>query len=123
MDQSSFASRRKHPRHSLRNAVTVIDKNSGAVLGTVANLSREGIMLVNSHTLESDSIYQIRLQIAPGVLDESQPVEIDIGIDCLWVSPAGNTSSTYWSGCQIIDSSDDSFVLIEKIIQSLSDNH
>lgn len=121
MDNSFFTSRRKYPRHTLRNAVTVVDQNSGAVLGTVANLSREGIMLVSNRPLASDNIYQLRLQVAKGLLSDEQPTEIDIGVDCLWVSPAGNTASTYWSGCQIIDVSDDALVLIQQVIQRLGE--
>ena len=120
MDNSSFESRRKHPRHTLRNTVTVVDKNSGKTLGTIANLSQEGIMLVNNHPLESDNIYQVRLCIAEGVLADEKPVTLEMGIDCLWVSPAGDTASTYWSGCQIIDISDSASTLIEQIIERLS---
>lgn len=119
MGHPPVTSRRKHPRHTLRNTVTVVDTNSGKTLGTIANLSQEGIMLVHNHPLESENIYQIRLCIAEGLMNDEKPIDIEMGIDCLWVSPAGDTASTYWSGCQIIDISDDASALIEQIIQHL----
>lgn len=121
MDHASFEGRRKHPRHSLRNTITVLDKNTGEVLGSIANLSEEGILLVNNEPLESDNIYQIRLKIAAGILQDNQSAEIDLGIDCLWISPAKSAASTYWSGCQIIDASDEAFALIKQIIDKLAE--
>ena len=120
MEQSDFVSRRKHQRHTLRDDVKVVDQMTGQVLGTIANLSEEGIMLVHNAPLSTENIYQIRLEIDQGVLGDD-PVAIEMGIDCLWVSPAGNTASTYWSGCQIIDMSDDAYSRIMDVIQKLAE--
>lgn len=119
MEHSSHSSRRKHKRHILRDIVQVVDQHTGEPLGTVANLSEEGIMLVNRVALAAEHIYQVRLQITPGILDNAEPVFIDIGIDCLWVSPANEQAATYWSGCQIIDMSDAAADQIVRIIQKL----
>lgn len=119
MDQSSPASRRKYKRHILRDVVRVVDQHTGELVGTVANLSEEGIMLVNREALTAEHIYQVQLQIAPGTLDNTDEIHIDIGIDCLWVSPASGQAATYWSGCQIIDMSDEAAHDIVRIIQKL----
>jgi hypothetical protein len=77
--------------------------------------------LVNNEPLKSDNIYQIRLKIADGLLLGHQAAEIELGIDCLWISPAKSAASTYWSGCQIIDASDEAFTLIKQIIDKLAE--
>ena len=123
MESEDFISRRKHPRHSLRDAVRVVDIASGQSMGTVANLSVEGLMLVNNEPLNADRIYQLCLTIAENVIEDSDgPHDVQLGVDCLWSSPAQSTSaSAYWSGCQIIDISEADFELIKKLIQSVVD--
>ena len=117
MDSGDFISRRKYPRHTLRNSVLVVDRLSGESVGVVANLSLEGLMLVNSKPLRSDCIYQLKMTIAADVIADGAGSEINIGVDCLWSSPAESTnSSSYWSGCQIIDASDTDFSLMKQLI-------
>lgn len=125
MDQNqppsqSEHSRRKHHRHLLRNVVKVIDLSSGNNVGVVVNLSEEGIMLVNNTALRPDCIYQLQLDIAAGVIGEEAAV-INMGIDCLWTSPAESMASMYWSGCQIIDISDDSHARMQALIAAVGD--
>jgi hypothetical protein len=124
MESQDFTSRRKHERHSLRDSVRVIDKSTGQSVGTVANLSLEGLMLVSSAPLSADCIYQLSLTIAESVLPglDGGTHEIPLGVDCLWSSPAKSASaSAYWSGCQIIDISESDFELIKKLIDSLAE--
>ena len=122
MESEDFVSRRKHPRHNLRDAVRVVDIASGQSMGTVANLSLEGLMLVNSEPLHADRIYQLCLTIAENVIPDldGKTHDVQLGVDCLWSSPAqSTTASAYWSGCQIIDISEADFELIKKLIQSV----
>ncbi len=121
MENDALASRRKHYRHSLRNSVSVAEQGSESPLGLVVNLSQEGIMLVNHKPLQPDCLYQIRLNINAGVIDNGPECQIDMGIDCLWSSPAEGKASMYWSGCQIIDIADDDFELMQKLIKAVGD--
>lgn len=122
MEKNEFASRRKHPRHTLRNAVKVVELGSGETVGTVANLSLEGIMLVNNKPLHSDCIYQLCLSVADGVIPGYDGGEIRMGVDCLWNSPAENVSAaTYWSGCQIIDIADSDFELVKRLLATIAE--
>lgn len=123
MESNEFVSRRKFPRHNLRDSVRVVDKLSGQPVGTVANLSLEGLMLVSNEPLRADHIYQLSLIVAENVISENDNSvhELNLGVDCLWSSPAQSTSaSAYWSGCQIIDISETDFELIKKLISSVS---
>jgi hypothetical protein len=120
METPNFESRRKHPRHTLRDSVSVVEQGSDLPLGVVVNLSQEGIMLVNSQPLQSDSLYQIRLNISNGVIQGVDDCTIDMGIDCLWTNPAEGKASMYWAGCQIIDISDEAAALMQKLIRAVS---
>jgi hypothetical protein len=123
MESEDFISRRKHPRHNLRDAVRVIDKASGQSVGTVANLSLEGLVLVNSSPLHADCIYQLCLTVDGSVMPDASgdSHDIQVGVDCLWTSPAESASaSTYWSGCQIIDISEADFELVKKLLGAIA---
>lgn len=121
MESTEFASRRKHPRHALRDTVIVLDQSTGEPVGTVANLSLEGLMLVNNKPLHADSLYQLCLQVPEGLMPGQPAWEIRMGVDCLWNSPAENvTAATYWSGCQIIDISDTDFARIQQLIDAVA---
>jgi hypothetical protein len=121
MESQDFTSRRKHYRHSLRNSVSVTSLSSDESVGILVNLSMEGLMLVHNRPLPADCIHQLRLVIAEGVIDGGPSCEIQMGVDCLWTSPAEGMASMYWSGCQIIDVSDKDYDLIQKLIQAVGD--
>lgn len=124
MESQEFVSRRKHPRHNLRDSVHVIDRATGESVGTVANLSLEGLMLVNSAPLHADRIYQLCLTIDGNVIPDAgeRDHEIHVGVDCLWSSPAQSASvSAYWSGCQIIDISEADFELVKKLLGAIAE--
>ncbi|MEZ5436013.1 MAG: PilZ domain-containing protein [Pseudomonadales bacterium] len=117
------ANRRKHPRHNLRDVVRVVDKATGQSIGSVANLSLEGLMLVNNAPLHVDCIYQLSVCVDGSVLGEAdnKTVELHLGVDCLWNSPASSvTAAAYWSGCQIIDVADEDLVVIQHLIDALA---
>ena len=79
--------------------IMVHDKISESNLGTIANISSTGFMLVADRFIETDSVFQLSL------LSDSQELSIDIGTICLWTTEA-SSSSSFWSGFHIIDISD-----------------
>jgi hypothetical protein len=123
MDNDEFINRRKHPRHTLSDTVHVVNRATGEAVGAVANLSLEGLMLVNSKPLAVDCIYQLDVTIDGDALGDAKSGArtIQLGVDCLWNSPAADVSAaSYWSGCQIIDVSDEDFLLIRRVIDVLT---
>lgn len=122
-EDNNFANRRKHPRHNLRDVVRVIDKATGQSVGTVANLSLEGLMVVNSVPLNLDCIYQLQLCVDDSVLGGTagEVRELHLGVDCLWNSPTASVAAAaYWSGCQIIDMADEDLAVIQRLIDTLA---
>lgn len=124
MEQDNdYANRRKHPRHNLRDVVRVVDKATGQSIGTVANLSLDGLMLINSEPLHVDCIYQLSVCVDGSVLGEAEnkTIELHLGVDCLWNSPTASvTAAAYWSGCQIIDVAEEDFPTIQRLIDVLA---
>ncbi|HNE25853.1 MAG TPA: PilZ domain-containing protein [Pseudomonadales bacterium] len=120
---NDYANRRKYPRHNLQDVVRVIDKATGQSVGTVANLSLDGLMVVDNVPLNLDCIYQLSVCVDEGVLGgvAGKIRELHLGVDCLWNSPSASvTSAAYWSGCQIIDVSDEDMVVIQHLVDVLA---
>lgn len=89
--------RRSHPRFNAELQIEVFDRHSGRLLGRIADLSDEGFMLFAEGTLESDSVWECRLQpTTPGL------PTVECGADCLW-SRQGADGRHAWAGFHIID--------------------
>ncbi|HEY9036695.1 MAG TPA: PilZ domain-containing protein [Pseudomonadales bacterium] len=117
MDSNNHESRRKYPRYSLNKRIRVVNRQTGESLGLIANLSQGGLMLVDSSPLVADGIYQLAVELESGVIGNSEPCVIELGVDCLWNSPAADQKSdAYWSGCEIIDISDEHLSLMDRLI-------
>lgn len=77
----------------------LVDQLSGQKLGDVVNLSTNGLMIISSAPVASDSLYQVEC-VMSGVQD--QPLRFGMGLRLLWTSPASQLG-TQWAGAQIID--------------------
>lgn len=90
----------------------VVDTINNITIGTIANLSSTGFMLVTDQLIEVDSVFQLSLQSASDALD------IHLGALCLWHAEAGAVE-TYWSGFQIIDISDRAQHQLDHLVELL----
>jgi hypothetical protein len=91
----------------------VLDRISETSLGTIANISSTGFMLVTNRFIDTDSVFQ--LNIGCGSFD----ISIDIGAICLWTTEASSADS-FWSGFHIIDISDSSQADLDIIVEKIS---
>lgn len=117
-DISQDESRRRHRHQLTGDKVTVVDRQSGDVLGTLVNVHIEGFMLLCERGVKEDCIYQVFLR-ANG--DESS--QIAMGVDCLWLNEmeAGAEShSLGWAGFQIIDISASATTELEQLIEQFA---
>ncbi|TNF34974.1 MAG: PilZ domain-containing protein [Gammaproteobacteria bacterium] len=120
MEEESFENRRKHPRYPLDKKIHVINRATNESLGVIANLSEGGLMLVHRSPLPADGIYQLAIELEPGVIANKDMVTIELGVDCLWNSPAAQQQAdAYWSGCEIIDISDQHLGLLVQLIAAV----
>lgn len=100
-------------RHELSQAIEVKELHGGALLGTLVNVHEEGLLIVGVDSLRSDHVYQVVLCPPEPLSDEDA---ITLGVDCLWVKEAEDLSMQ-WSGCQIIDASDEAREQIAEMIE------
>ena len=104
--------RRKSKRFDIKEKISITDRFSNMEVWVLANLSLEGLMIAGSYPLQQDTIYQVILKFPEPI---NTTTSIEIGIDCLWTH--GNTDM-HWSGCQIIDYSDNDKEILNSIIQA-----
>ena len=94
-------------------SIMVLDRISESSLGTIANISATGFMLVTDRFIETDSVFQLNL--GSGSLDSS----IDIGAVCLWTTEASSADS-FWSGFHIIDISESAQHQLDNLVEKMS---
>jgi len=110
--------RRGKRRRTLTGTVEIVNRMDSQILGRLVNVTTEGLMLVNATPLTTDMLYQVELKL-PEKINELDYIEL--GMDCLWTSPTTPDADMYWSGCHIIDISDDMFAVLETLIEKLGD--
>ncbi|OQX47350.1 MAG: hypothetical protein B0D85_01620 [Candidatus Sedimenticola endophacoides] len=98
--------------------MTVSDLLSGSIIGSLANISGGGFMLVTDQDLPLNALYQLRLHLPDNL---SGGRDLNLGAESLWCNPGENTGSRcQWYGFHIIDISNEDAELIEQLSQSWS---
>jgi len=110
--------RRSQRRRTLNGVVNVVNQFDETVLGRLVNVTTEGLMLVSPTALATDTLYQTILAL-PEELDGVR--QIELGMDCLWTSPTNPDADMYWSGCHIIDISEEMMVHLLVLIEEFGD--
>lgn len=105
---------RRQKRYSLTQTVQVYDTLTGKELGSLVNITNDGMMLVSAQRIEPNRIYQINLQL-PKSIEGSE--SIDVVIDCLWSKPP-SSQEVYWAGCVIIDADEKANAIINALIDT-----
>jgi hypothetical protein len=101
--ENSFQENRSHDRVEVSEVIRVIDRQTGAELGRLVNISEEGFMLLGSQPVAENSILQLSLEFESGTDTASS---ILIGVESLWCH-ASSDQAQYWAGFYIIDISDE----------------
>lgn len=107
---------RRLKRHRINGVVEIYDSNRDQYLGRLVNIHCEGLMVMGEGLMQTDHVYQLDLQL-PEVIGGS--ATLHLGVDCLW-SRAVDASNTHWTGCHIIDLSDQARRQIDALIGQLS---
>lgn len=110
--------RRSQRRRTLAGVVNVYNQADGMLLGRLVNATTEGLMLVNEKPLSTDVLYQVELELPESI---GQISRIELGMDSLWTSPSTPDADMYWTGCHIIDISDDMLSGLKTLIEKLGD--
>lgn len=99
MSVENLDERRVKRRYQLSSQVKVKNIHTNRIIGQVANLHQEGIMLLGTQ-LTAQASYQIELILPNSVCAQHS---ITLGIECLWQQALTTDESLFWSGCSIID--------------------
>ena len=119
LENNDISNLRKYQRHDIRQSIIVIDTMSGQQVGVLANISEEGLMIAAPSALDTETIYQLRL-LLPNKISGADI--IDVGVDCLWTHGHESNVNMFWSGCHIIDFSEDSLEILQYLIRDLSEH-
>ena len=114
---------RAHQRRELSAPIPVFNLVNGESMGALINITVEGLMLMCNREIDSTEIYQIELRL-PNYSTEDEHGDaaanadsvIELSVDCLWCRNEEN-NQRYWAGFQIVDATQRSIKLIEKLIR------
>lgn len=100
--------KRKQMRKEVAMPLAVVDVNTGAEIGDLANISSEGCMVLARRALPAHSVFQLALAL-PTLIHGMDTVYF--GAESLWCNAAADQEQ-YWIGFHLIDiSPQDSEVL------------
>lgn len=94
-------------------SILVFDRINESSLGTIANISSTGFMLVTDRHIDTDSVFQFSLGC------KSLDLTIDLGAVCLWTTEA-SVAAAFWSGFHIIDISDSAQAKLDNMVDKFS---
>lgn len=96
--------------------IAVLNRHTGQQLGSIANISETGFMLVGPEMIDIDSVFQFELKSSEDKFDT-----IQCGAVCLWNADT-SAGNAYWSGFHIIDISDQAQSLLNQAIDDMAAN-
>ncbi len=120
MNESSGigSNKRRLARHDIEDGVVVKDEVTAVIVGRLVNIHAEGLMVMGDVALVPENLYQLSLFLPKEIGGHRY---VGLGVDCLWVRDSGSESSpVFWSGCQIIDCSDEARAVINGLIEEMS---
>lgn len=90
---------RRAKRRKVEHRIEVLDTMTERIIGHLGDLSEHGMLLVLTHPLVSDALYQLRFK-----LTDSQGIDhaLNVGAHELWSDPAAAPGQA-WTGFRFID--------------------
>jgi hypothetical protein len=112
MTQSRPQDRRSRKRRHVIFYSRVFDRNTGALLGHLMDITTEGIMLISDAPLEPSITYHLRMDLPEDV--KAKPY-LSFDALCLWCRPDVNPAF-YNAGFRVINMTQEDIDLIENMI-------
>jgi len=105
--------RRKLNRKYLAFFTRVFDRGNGQLLGHLADLTSEGMMIISEKPLEIDTVYNLRMDLSGAFFDREQ---LDFKANGVWCKP--DIDPAFFNiGFQLINISSDEISIIHRIIE------
>jgi hypothetical protein len=91
--------KRRRTRKRPEMALAVTDAMTGAVVGSIGNLSQEGMLLLAERPIAEDALYQFQFDLPD---TQGRPYRFEVGAHELWSEAASSTGRS-WVGFRFID--------------------
>lgn len=112
MDKSNPQDRRKLKRRHIVFYSRVFDRNTGALLGHLMDLTVEGLMLISDHPINTGHTYHLRMDLPEDA--KSKPY-LNFDAHCLWCRPDINPAF-YNAGFKVLNMGRDDMNMIDNMI-------
>jgi hypothetical protein len=103
MSESSNDSRRAR-RRRVETRVDVVDVMTGELVGQVANVSENGLLMLARAPMREDCLFQLRFSLPSR---EEGYIPVDVGVHLLW-SREALASGQSWVGARFLSITDES---------------
>lgn len=91
---------RRSQRKRASQTIPVTNSLSGEIIGTISNLSVDGLMLVGTRAFREDALYQLQFQLT--LAEGAPPRAIEVGVHEQWQEPS-RFGGQFFVGFRIID--------------------
>ena len=105
--------RRKHQRKYMVFFGRVVDRNSAQLVGNVADITNDGIMIISSQPLALDQDYEMRLDLSKEIFGIDH---LDLKGRSIWCKPDIDPT-LFNTGFQLQNISKEDSIIIEQIIK------
>ena len=112
MHTPSPQDRRKHKRRHVIFYSRVFNRNTGALLGHLMDITVEGLMLISETPIETGILYHLRMDLPEDVMAKAF---LRFDVHCLWCKPDINPAF-YNAGFKVLNMAQEDIDLIENMI-------
>jgi hypothetical protein len=106
--------RRKHKRVYLAFFTRLFDRETGELLGHLANLTAEGAMIISEAPLEAGKAYRLHMDLSEAFFAKSH---LDFEALCVWSQPEAIAPKFYNTGFKFVKIVPEDVQIIAQIIQ------
>ena len=108
--------RRKHPRKHLVFFGRVYHRQTGELLGNLADITIQGFMVIGEHPQKPDLKFPLRLELPEQIFGKNH---LDLNALSVWSHP-DLIPTLHNTGFQLMDVSEEDLAILERIIREYS---
>jgi hypothetical protein len=112
-----MAERRRFKRRTTSVFFGVFDRNTNAYFGRIADMTAHGILLISEHPIDTDLVYQFRMDLPLDILDAKS---ITFDAEARW-SQKSEEDMLYETGFEFVRITPDDAEVIEHIMANYTD--
>lgn len=110
---------RSYARRRTSDYLVVTDRETGARLGRVTNLSPKGLMMLSGDALTAERTYELSIALPEGIFEKSR---LDLTVVCRW-SRYEKQSDFWGNGLEVAAISDNDRKLLQQVVVKLMTNN